>query len=202
MELFEGIFVYATDIIGEWGYWGVVIGMAIESACIPLPSEVILPFVGYLVWQGKLNLWWASLAGAAGNLVGSWLAYWVGLYGGRPFILKYGRYFFISQKNFLQAESWFQKHGEIAVLVSRMLPIVRTFIALPAGLARMNFARFSFYTFLGSWPWSFLWIYLGMKMGEHWRELSPLFHKLDAVVIVAALGVIIYLWRKMRMSHQ
>jgi len=196
MELINKVFAYVTQTIGEWGYWGVAAGMAIESACIPLPSEVILPFAGYLVWQGKLNLWWAGMAGAVGNLVGSWVAYWAGLYGGRPFIQKYGRYLLISQKHFHQAETWFQRYGEITVLISRMLPVVRTFIALPAGIAGMNFTKFSLYTLVGSWPWSILWIYLGMKMGEHWQDLSPLFHKLDAVVIAAALGLILYLWHK------
>src|SRR3989475_1355651 len=141
-------FIVAT--ISTLGYSGIVLLMAIESACIPLPSEVIMPFSGYLVSTGKMNLWAVALAGAVGCVLGSLVAYWVGMYGGRPLIEKYGRFVLISHHDLDLADRWFGRYGEAIVFTSRLLPVIRTFIAFPAGVARMNLTRLVIYTFAGS----------------------------------------------------
>ena len=152
--------------ISTLGYGGIVLLMAIESACIPLPSEIIMPFSGYLVSRGEMNLWLVGIAGAVGCVVGSIVAYYIGMYGGRPFIEKYGRYILLSRHDLDLADRWFAKHGEAIVFVSRLLPAVRTFIAFPAGVARMNMTRFIVYTFAGSLPWCLGLAYVGQKLGE------------------------------------
>ncbi|HBV97286.1 MAG TPA: hypothetical protein DEF36_09590 [Desulfotomaculum sp.] len=165
--------------------------MAIESANIPLPSEIIMPFGGYLVYTGQLNFFWTGMAGAIGGTVGSVLSYWLGLWGGRPFLLKYGRYVGINHKRLAMADSWFYRYGEATVFFTRLMPIIRTFISLPAGISGMNFPRFVIYTFLGSIPWCFFLTYLGLKLGEHWEDLKVWFHRMDllvaALIIVGAL---------------
>src|SRR5215468_8911535 len=138
-------FIIAT--ISTLGYGGIVLLMAIESACIPLPSEVIMPFSGYLVYLGRFSLWAVSLAGAVGCVVGSLVAYWLGMYGGRPLIERFGRYVLVSHRDLDLADRWFSRYGEAIVFASRLLPVVRTFIAFPAGIARMNLTRFVVYTF-------------------------------------------------------
>src|SRR5437764_11057819 len=134
---------WIVGVIATTGYGGVVLLMAIESACIPLPSEVIMPFSGYLVYTGRFNLWLVALAGAVGCVVGSMVAYWVGRVGGRPLIEKYGKYVLISRRDLDLADRWFARYGEVIVFASRLLPVVRTFIAFPAGVARMNLTRFT-----------------------------------------------------------
>lgn len=185
-----------TSRIAALGYWGIAIGMAIESANIPLPSEIILPFGGYLVSTGQLNFFWAAMAGTIGGTVGSILSYLLGIWGGRPFLLRYGRYIGISRKNFDMAERWFLRYGEATVFFTRLMPIIRTFISLPAGISGMNFPRFVFYTFLGSLPWCFFLTYLGMKLGEHWEDLKPWFHRMDVVVAALIVVVVGYVWWK------
>ncbi|HHW40195.1 MAG TPA: DedA family protein [Syntrophomonadaceae bacterium] len=172
--------------------------MAIESANIPLPSEVILPFGGYLVSQSKLTFWGAVLAGTAGGTFGSIASYALGSWGGLPLLLRYGRYVHISEARLEQATRWFDRYGEKAVFFARLLPVIRTFISLPAGIARMNFGRFVVYTFLGSLPWSALLTYVGVKLGENWRAIEPLFRQFDIVIILAVVGLIIYYWWRRR----
>src|SRR6266566_1588996 len=140
-------FIIAT--ISTLGYGGIVLLMAIESACVPLPSEIIMPFSGYLVFTGELTLWGIALAGALGCVLGSLVAYYVGYYGGRRLAEKYGKYLLISPHDLALADRWFQKRGDITIFVGRLLPVVRTFIAFPAGVARMNLWRFNLYTFVG-----------------------------------------------------
>jgi len=176
------IFLFIKWVIGATGYWGIVALMAIESACIPLPSELIMPFAGYLVYEGTFNLFWAATAGAVGCNVGSVLAYEVGYYGGRPLVETYGRYLLLSRHELDWADRFFHRWGHAAVFIARLLPVVRTFIALPAGVARMPRVRFHVYTFLGSWPWCFALAYLGMKLGENWRSLGKYFHQFDIVI--------------------
>lgn len=181
-------FIVAT--ISSLGYSGVVLLMAIESACIPLPSEVIMPFSGYLVSTGQMNLWAVGVAGAIGCVLGSLVAYWVGMYGGRPLIEKYGRYVLISRHDLDMADRWFSTHGEIIVFVSRLLPAIRTFIAFPAGVARMNLKRFVIYTFAGSLPWCLALAYIGQKLGEKWNQddtLKTWFHRFDFLIGIAAV---------------
>lgn len=187
-----------TEFISALGYWGLAIGMAIESANIPLPSEIILPFGGYLVSTGRLTFWGAVMAGTLGGLGGSIVSYYIGLLGGRPFLQKYGRYVGISEKHFIQAERWFERYGEATVFFTRLMPVIRTFISLPAGIARMNIWRFIIYSFLGSLPWSILLVYLGVKLGQHWDALKPWFHRLDVIVAAGILALLAYWWIRRR----
>jgi membrane protein DedA with SNARE-associated domain len=192
IEIVSGLIV-AT--ISTLGYSGIIFLMAIESACIPLPSEIIMPFSGYLVSTGELNLWGVAIAGAAGCVLGSLVAYWVGMYGGRPLIEKYGRYILLSRHDLDIADRWFEKRGEIIVFVSRLLPAIRTFIAFPAGVARMNLTKFIIYTFAGSLPWCLGLAYAGQKLGEQWNKddtLKTWFHRFDFVIGV--VGVILVVW--------
>jgi membrane protein DedA with SNARE-associated domain len=188
-----------TATISTLGYPGIVLLMAIESACIPLPSEIIMPFAGYLVSTGRFDLVLVATAGALGCNVGSTIAHAIGMYGGRPLVEKWGKYVLMSRRDLELAERFFARYGGITVFVARLLPVIRTFIALPAGVARMPRARFHIYTFLGSWPWCFGLAWLGMKLGQNWRELGKYFHQFDAVIgIVLAVGIIWFVrshWR-------
>jgi membrane protein DedA with SNARE-associated domain len=203
IEILSG-FIVAT--ISALGYSGILLLMAIESACIPLPSEIIMPFSGYLVSTGQLNLFGVAVAGAVGCVVGSLVAYGVGMYGGRPLIEKYGRYVLLSRHDLDLADRWFASHGEIIVFVSRLLPAIRTFIAFPAGVARMNLTRFVIYTFAGSLPWCLGLAYVGQKLGEKWNKddtLKTWFHRFDFVIgILAVLAVAWWVWRHIRHSRE
>jgi membrane protein DedA with SNARE-associated domain len=190
------------SVISASGYVGVMLLMAIESACIPLPSEIIMPFAGYLVYTGRFNLFWAATAGALGCNLGSVIAYEIGCYGGRPLVEKYGRYIWLSRHDLEMADRFFGRFGSAAVFIGRLLPVIRTFIALPAGLARMPRLRFHLYTFAGSWPWCFGLAWIGMKLGEQWNKderLRHVLHRLDAVILVLLLiGLIFFVrshWR-------
>ena len=196
IEILSG-FIVAT--ISLMGYGGIVLLMAIESACIPLPSEIIMPFSGYLVSKGEMNLWWVGVAGAVGCVLGSIVAYYAGMYGGRPFIEKYGRYVLVSKHDLDMADRWFEKRGEIIVFVSRLLPAIRTFIAFPAGVARMDMTKFIIYTFAGSLPWCLGLAYIGQKLGEKWNQddtLKTWFHRFDFVIgIIGLLLAGWWIWR-------
>ena len=177
--------------------------MAIESACIPLPSEIIMPLAGwFLVDDRGLGQQWLLLAafcGALGNLLGSLIAYAVGAWGGRPLLLRYGRYVLITRHEVEQAERWFARYGDWAVLVSRVLPVVRTFISLPAGIARMNIWRFSILTFVGSFPWSLGLAWAGFVLGENWERIRGWMRPADIpILIVLAALVAWYIYRRVR----
>jgi len=200
IEILSG-FIVAT--ISALGYAGVVLLMAIESACIPLPSEIIMPFAGYLVSRGEMNLWGVGLAGAVGCVLGSLVAYWAGMYGGRPLIEKYGRYVLISHHDLDLADRWFARYGEAIVFTSRMLPAIRTFIAFPAGVARMNLPRFIVFTFAGSLPWCLGLAYVGQKLGEQWNKdetLKTLFHRFDFVIGIIGLLAVVW-WVRRHLKH-
>ena len=196
-------FIVAT--ISALGYAGVILLMAIESACIPLPSEIIMPFAGYLVYTGRFNLWAVGVAGAFGCVVGSLVAYWVGMYGGRPFIEKYGRYLLVSRHDLDLADRWFARYGEIIVFASRLLPVIRTFIAFPAGVARMNLTRFVIYTFAGSLPWCLGLAYVGQLLGEQWDKndtLKSWFHRFDFLIgIIGLIFAVWWVWRHIKHSR-
>lgn len=196
---------FIMTVIAAGGYLGIVFLMAIESACIPLPSEIIMPFSGYLAGEGRFSLWGVAVAGAVGCNLGSAVAYAVGAYGGRPFLERYGRYVLLTQRDLEWADRWFARYGEVTVFFSRLLPIVRTFIALPAGIARMNFLRFNIYTFLGSLPWCLGLAWLGWKFGEHWEEtIRPYFQKFDLLIGLLIVAVLVWFvrsrWRELRSS--
>src|SRR6266568_5945359 len=201
-RLIEILSAFIIATISTLGYAGVVLLMAIESACIPLPSEIIMPFSGYLVYTGRFNLWLVSVAGAVGCVVGSLAVYWVGMYGGRPLIEKYGRYVLISRRDLDLADRWFARYGELIVFTSRLLPVIRTFIAFPAGVARMNLTRFVVYTFAGSLPWCLGLAYLGQRLGEQWDKSDALkswFHRFDFVIgIIAIFAAVWWIWRHLK----
>lgn len=196
------ISVLATFIIASisaLGYAGIAAMMAIESACIPLPSEIIMPFSGYLVSQGRFTIFGTALAGAIGCVIGSIVAYVVGRYGGRAFIWKYGKYVLISHHDIELADRWFNKYGQWAIFFSRLLPVIRTFISLPAGIAKMRFVPFVIYTFLGSLPWCYALSYVGFRLGAHWETLGGYFHKFDAAIgIIILSGAVWWVWRHIK----
>lgn len=198
-ERIVGLFAgFIVAVISAGGYVGVALLMAIESACIPLPSEIIMPFAGYLVSTGRFTLIGAATAGAIGCNLGSTIAYYVAVYGGRPVIERWGRYVLIRTADLERAERMFARYGSVMVFIGRLLPVVRTFIAFPAGLARMRMLPFQIYTFLGSWIWCFILAYVGAALGDRWNSspaLRNVFHSLDAVILallVAAVGW--FLW--------
>ena len=191
-KLLAVVATWIMDVISSMGYGGIVLLMAIESACIPLPSEIIMPFAGFLVSKGQMTLWGIALAGAIGCVVGSIPAYYLGMFGGRPMAEKYGKYVLISHKDLDMADRWFATHGEIIIFIARLLPAVRTFIAFPAGVARMNMGKFIIYTFIGSFIWCWALGYVGMKAGENWESLKVYFHEFHYVI--AGLGLIFVIW--------
>jgi membrane protein DedA with SNARE-associated domain len=188
--------------IGASGYFGVAALMALESACIPLPSEVIMPFAGYLASTGRFTLIGAAIAGAVGCNLGSTAAYFAGEYGGRTALLRWGAYFLMDRRALYQVERFFTRFGGGSVFIGRLLPIVRTFISLPAGMARMPFMRFQIYTFLGSAPWCLALAYLGFRLGKAWDSdpaMRSFFQRFDWVVaglLVASFAY--YLFRRWR----
>lgn len=189
-------FIIAT--ISATGYAGVAFLMGIESACIPLPSEIIMPFAGYLVHTGQLKLIGVAIAGAIGCNLGSLVAYWIGALGGRPFIAKYGRFVLLNHHDLDRAEHFFNRYGGITVFIGRLLPIIRTFIALPAGIAKMPQLRFHIYTFLGSLPWCYALAYVGMRLGNAWENdprFKAVYHRYHLVMeAIILIGLVWFIW--------
>lgn len=212
-NLLEHLGLWIQHVILSLGYLGVVLLMGIESCCIPLPSEIIMPFAGSVTLasiaaangEAPLSLWGVALAGAIGCNLGSIPAYWIGALLGRPFLehTKWVR-FFVTPHELQRVDGWFDRRGAIMVFVARLLPAVRTFIALPAGIARMNQVRFHIYTFLGSLPWCFLLAYAGRKAGDNWEYLRPWFHKADALLaVVIVIGAVWFIRSRLRaFKHQ
>jgi membrane protein DedA with SNARE-associated domain len=190
-----------TSAIGDYGLLGIFGLMLLESTGFPIPSEAISPFAGYLVSLGKIDLFGAVAAGVLGNLMGSWIAYLIGLFGGRELWLRYGRYAGVRSHHLTLAEKWFDKYGELAVFISRCLPVVRTFISFPAGTARMNFAKFTFYTVLGCVPWVMGLTFLGYLLGSNWQEVGFYLHYLDYTVALALVAGAVYLFVRWRSSQ-
>ena len=208
LEAIDAVVIPFLEALYErFGYVGVVIAMAIESAAIPLPSELILPFAGWSVSKGLTepltsspwSYWGAVIAGVVGNTVGSLASYAIGAYGGRPLVERYGKYVLISAHDLELADRWFARYGQATVFFSRMLPIVRTFISLPAGIARMPLWRFTLFSILGAIPWVMLLVWGGMQLGDHWLELKHNLRGLDYLVAaVILLGVGLFVWRHLR----
>jgi membrane protein DedA with SNARE-associated domain len=201
-DIVGSIALWIISVISAGGYAGVALLMGIESACIPLPSEVIMPFAGYLVSTGQLNLIGVATAGAIGCNLGSIPAYLAGQYGGRAFILRWGKWVLIGADELDRAEAFFARFGSLSILIGRLLPVIRSFIAFPAGMARMNHWRFHIYTFVGSWPWCFVLALVGKHMGAAWNDdpqLKAVMHKLDLVVVAAILLLgAFYVWHRLR----
>jgi membrane protein DedA with SNARE-associated domain len=197
---------FITHVIDMGGYAGIAALMGLESACIPLPSEIIMPFAGYLVYLGRFNLVWAATAGAIGCNLGSVIAYWIGAKGGRPLVVRYGRFVLMNNHDLDRMTYFFEKYGSITVLLGRLLPVVRTFIALPAGIAKMPQLRFHIYTFVGSWPWCFALAYAGVKLGERWQtdpRFEQAFHRFHLVVEIALFAAMVwFVWSHIKRGRR
>ena len=191
-----------VGVIASGGYLGLALLMAVESACVPLPSEIIMPFAGYLVSIARFDLYLTATAGALGCNLGSIVAYEVGKRGGRPLAERWGRYLLIGPGEIDAADRFFDRFGGIAVLIGRLLPVIRSFIAFPAGVARMRLLPFHVYTFLGSWPWCFALAWVGMKLGARWNSdprIKAAFHRADlGIGIVLVLLIALFVWHRVR----
>jgi membrane protein DedA with SNARE-associated domain len=216
----SGIEQALFDLIKNWyittGYIGIMLAMALESCCIPLPSEIVMPLAGYFVYcssrtitgatscppNATFTLWGVTIAGALGCVAGSAIAYGIGAAGGRPLLLKYGKYILISRADSDRADRWFARWGAPVAFFSRLLPVVRTYISLPAGISRMNYWKFLFYTLLGSLPWTFALAWIGMQLGDKIdkaTQLSTVFHGLDVVILVLFVtAVALYIYRHIK----
>ena len=198
-HLVAGVTAFIVASISAGGYAGIVALMAIESACIPLPSEIIMPFAGYLVYRGDLSLPGVAIAGAVGCVVGSLAAYAVGARGGRTAIERWGRWVLLSPRELELADRWFERWGRPTVFWARLLPVVRTFIALPAGIAKMDLWPFVWLTFVGSLPWCWALAYAGARLAENWADVREKLHGLHvAVGALVALGLAWALWHRIR----
>lgn len=188
---------WVTEVIGSYGVWAVFILMVLESACIPVPSEAIMLFGGFLAGQGKTTLFAVIVAGVVGNVVGSWIAYWVGLKKGRDWALKW-HWLHITPERLDKADAWFEKYGDWAVLIARVLPIIRTFISFPAGVARMPFWRFTLFTTIGCIPWVALLAWIGVLVGDNWETVQHNLHYFDWTVAILIVVGIVWLFVRYR----
>lgn len=201
------ILAVITQVYNSMGWYGVVLLMAIESANIPVPSEVIMPFSGWMLIRDKgLDAWYVILAGfygALGCTIGSVVSYWVGAWGGRPLVERYGKYVLVSRHDLDLADRWFTRWGDWAVFVARLLPVVRTFISFPAGISRMSFGKFTVLSFLGSFPWSLGLAYGGYLLGEHWEDLRRVMRPFDIPIIAAVLLLAgFYVYHRLKTTGQ
>lgn len=198
-QLIDPILTMIKDAVAQGGYLAVIIMMAIESANIPLPSEAIMPTAGLLVHEGKMNIHLAALAGAVGCVLGSIPSYFLGMYGGRPFLAKYGRYFLLREKDMETADKWVDKYGDITFFICRMLPVVRTFISFPAGVLKAHFGMFTLFTFVGSLAWCYFLTWVGIYFGENMEAFRSIWHKFDlAIVVICVAGFGWYLYRHLK----
>jgi len=201
------IIEWGTNLILDWistyQYLGIMFLMALESACMPVPSEIVMPFSGYLVFRGDtgMSMLGVVLAGSVGCTLGSIGAYIVGFYAGRPFIVRYGKYILLNEKHLVTAEKWFEKWGDKATFIARLLPVIRTVISLPAGIAKMDFRKFVFYSFVGSVPWTLMLAYVGYWLGPEWESIKGVFRGLDIVVVLAVVLVIVWYVYRLRKNH-
>lgn len=199
LNIEKTLFDWITNWYTTTGYLGIIIAMALESCCIPLPSEIVMPLAGFFVFKGNFSLVGVGVAGAVGCVFGSAVAYAIGASGGRPLLLKYGKFILISKADSDRADRWFAQYGAPVAFFSRLLPVVRTYISLPAGISRMNFWKFIVFTLLGSLPWTFLLAYIGYRLGDkiqHASQLTTVFHGLDIVILVVVVALVaLYVYR-------
>lgn len=180
------------DVISAIGYFGIFALMGLESMCLPVPSEIVMPFGGWLAYDGRFDLTLVALAGTLGCVAGSVIAYYIGYFGGREFILKYGHYVHLDEGTLKRTERWFEKHGAMAIFVTRLLPVVRTFISLPTGMVKYNFWKFVTLTAIGSFIWCYLLAYIGFVLGPSWREIEDEFRGLQVLVVIGAAALVAY----------
>ncbi|HKU32334.1 MAG TPA: DedA family protein [Candidatus Nitrosotalea sp.] len=200
LEILSSLTNFIIQTISNSGYLGVFFLMVAESALIPIPSEVIMPFSGYLVSTGKFSIVPVILAGSVGNLVGSLIAYAIGMYLGRGFVLRYGKYVLLKKSHLELAESYFKKYGDKSTFISRLLPAIRTYVSLPAGVAKMNLKRFVAFTFIGSVIWNTALTFIGLKLGQEWESIRKYSNYFDVLVIaIVVIAIVVYL-KKRRVS--
>ncbi|HJU13935.1 MAG TPA: DedA family protein [Candidatus Nitrosotalea sp.] len=200
VEILATLTSFIINTISNSGYFGIFLLMVAESALIPIPSEVIMPFSGYLVSTGKFGVVQVILAGSIGNLVGSLAAYFAGAYLGRGFILRYGKYILLKKSHLEGAEAYFKKYGAKSTFISRLLPAIRTYVSLPAGTAKMGLKKFAAYTFVGSIIWNAALTFVGIKLGQEWDSIRKYSSYFDAIVIIAVIAAIIIYWRRRKVS--
>lgn len=200
-EILGNLSNFIIQIVSNSGYVGIFSLMVAESALIPIPSEVIMPFSGYLVSTGKFNIILVIIAGSIGNLVGALIAYFVGSYLGRGFVLRYGKYVLLKKSHLELAESYFKKYGDRSTFVSRLLPAIRTYVSLPAGAAKMNLKRFVIFTLAGSIIWNAALTYIGLKLGDEWSSIRKYSDYFDAIVIIVVIIAIIAYWKKRKTTQ-
>ncbi len=201
-SLLEIVASFVVHVIQATGYLGITILMTLGSFNIPIPSEIILPFSGFLVFEEKLNFFGVLFFGLLGDFIGAWLSYLLGYFGGRPFFVKFGKLFFLRETDLKFANSFFQKYGMSAIFLGRVLPVIRTFISFPAGIAKMNKLKFSLYTFAGSFVWSSILIYSGMVAGTNWKILGSFVRKFDwAILFILGALAAWWIWRHVKQNH-
>lgn len=183
-----------TPFVNHYGMLGIFILMTLESACIPIPSEAVLPYAGYLVHLHDLDFWSIVFVATIANVFGGIIAYVIGRYGGRAFIERYGRYILLNKNHLQKADQWFIKHGQITVLFGRMVPAIRTFVSLPAGIAKMPFGKFLFYSILGSIPWNIALTYAGLQLTAHWQTIGQNLKPLSDIGAVLLLVIVLWFW--------
>ena len=202
-ELLAAVSQWVLQVINNLGYFGVFFLMALESANIPIPSEIIMPFSGFLVTQNGFNFWAVVFWGAFGNLAGSLVSYFIALRFGRRAIIFMSRYLFICREDLDIAEEWFLKHGSWSVFLGRIVPVIRTFISFPAGMFKVGLGRFVVLTFAGSFIWSVFLTYVGYVLGENWEILGPYFRKFDYVIVaIIVIGAVWWVWRHVKRSQK
>ncbi|MBI5037546.1 MAG: DedA family protein [Candidatus Kerfeldbacteria bacterium] len=204
MAITETIIEFATHFIDAAGYPGILLLMILESMIAPIPSEAVMPFAGFLIHQGTMTWLWVVFASTLGSIIGSLISYWIGAYGGRPLVLKFGKYLLLNEHHLEASEKFFQRRGSVAIFVSRFIPVVRHFISIPAGISRMPLGRFVLFTTIGAGLWNSFLAWVGVKLGENWERIHVYGSKIDIVVVAIILGVIIYygreLWRQRRIA--
>lgn len=199
----EKIVEYIVLGISIGGYFGLFILMALESMIAPVPSEVVMPFAGYLVLQGRFSFWAAVLVSGLGSIFGSLLSYYMGAYLGRPLVLKFGKYLLLEEEHLEWTEKWFKKQGDKTIFISRFIPIVRHLISIPAGIAKMSMQKFVIYTFVGATAWNFILLYAGFKLGEHWGKIHQFSKELDIIFIIAVVLFLVYfIWRHHKRKNE
>jgi membrane protein DedA with SNARE-associated domain len=194
-----GVLIDVT--IGQVGYYGIFVGMILDGLGFPIPGTLIMPFSGYVVWLGKLHFIAVILTGTLGCFIGSLLQYFGGLYGGRAFVNKYGRHFFIQKKDIERAQAFMEQHGEVAVLISRLVPVMRSYTSFPAGIAKMDVKKFSLYTFTGSFLWCFALTYVGLLLGQNWGNIEKPLVYINLAVLSCVLTILAYLLYKRKSSQ-
>ncbi|MDD5431100.1 MAG: DedA family protein [Candidatus Pacebacteria bacterium] len=203
MGLLSTIASWSLEVIDKTGYAGVFVLSSLESAGIPIPSEVVIPFSGFLAVQGRFSFLGVVLTATLANVFGSLILYLIGRSGGRWILEKYGKYVLIHKKDLDTGDRWFYKYGSKIIFFGRLLPVVRTFISLPAGIAKMNLVKFLFYTVLGALPWNFALAEIGVKLGEKWDLLHSYFQKFDIIIVLFAAGVAAwYLYKHLKKNGQ